>query len=115
MQAHSTRAFQTEGAVASLQCASAKAPKDLASNYIRATWAQISFTPLHSSKGARRTRSTRYEKINCYVMSITSRVSCCKIMMDDCSRVLTTQRLFVPRTWQKTVLDPAVLIHNQIE
>lgn len=72
MQAHSTRAFQTEGAAASVQCALAKAPKDLASNYVRATRAQISFTPVHSSKGARRTRFTRYEKINRYIMSITS-------------------------------------------
>lgn len=72
MQAHSTRAFQTEGAAASVQCALAKAPKDLASNYVRTTRAQISFTPVLSSKGARRTRFTRYEKINRYIMSITS-------------------------------------------
>lgn len=85
MQAHSTSTFQTEGAVASLQYALAKAPKDLASNYVRATLAQISFTPVHPSKGASITRSTRYEKINCCVMSISSQASCCKIIMNDCS------------------------------
>lgn len=115
MQAHSTKVFQAEGAVASLQCALAKAPKDLPLNYIRATRAQVSFTPVHPSKRARRTRSTRYEKINHYAMSITCQVSRSKIVMDDCSRVFTTQRLFAPRTWQKRVLDPAVLIHDQVE
>jgi len=83
MQAHSTRAFQTEGAVASLQWASPKTPKYLAPSYIGATWAQISFTPVHPSKGARRTSSTTYEQINHYVMFTTSHISCCKIMMDD--------------------------------